>query len=252
MKRELLLVLALVGAPCAVLAAGGGIGPEGYHAEPANNDLSNLKSLQRGAKYYVNYCLGCHSLDYVRYQRLGEDLGMTEQQVEDNLLFTADKVTEMMTIAMPAQDAERWFGVTPPDLSLSGRARGPDWIFNYLKTFYVDDKRPFGVNNLVLPASAMPHVLADLQGLQRARVRVEVDALGNRKDVFEGMEQVSPGRLSAEEYDEVVRDIANFLDYVGEPVQLKRHNVGIGVLWFLLVFFLFAWLLNREYWKDIK
>jgi ubiquinol-cytochrome c reductase cytochrome c1 subunit len=252
MNRKLLLTITLLVAPGLAAASAAGGGPEGYHWRHADNDLTNIKSLQRGAKYYVNYCLGCHSLNYVRYQRLGEDLAMTEDQVEENLLFAGDKVTEMMTIAMPESDSERWFGRTPPDLSLIGRSRGPDWLFNYLTTFYVDDKRPFGVNNLILPNAAMPHVLIDLQGRQRAKVRTEVNALGERHDVFEGMEMLSPGRLSAEEYDEVARDIVNFLDYVGEPVQLKRHNVGIGVLGFLLVFFLFAFLLNREYWKDVK
>jgi ubiquinol-cytochrome c reductase cytochrome c1 subunit len=252
MNRKLLLALALLVAPGLAAASASGGGPRGYQWQHAQNDLTNLKSLQRGAKYYVNYCLGCHSLNHVRYQRLAEDLGMTEEQVEQNLLFAGDKVTEMMTIAMPAGDSERWFGRTPPDLSLIGRSRGPDWLFNYLTTFYVDAKRPFGVNNLILPNASMPHVLIELQGKQQARVRTEVDALGNRTEVFEGMELIEPGALSAEEYAAVARDLANFLDYVGEPVQLKRHNVGIGVLGFLLVFFLFAFLMNREYWKDVK
>ncbi|HEX7047818.1 MAG TPA: cytochrome c1 [Gammaproteobacteria bacterium] len=223
----------------------------GAHLDEANNTLANTASLQRGAKYFVNYCLGCHSLKYVRYESLIDDLGISEQQLMENLMFTAEKPTEMMTIAMNDADAERWFGVAPPDLSLTARSRGTDWIYTYLRSFYLDESRPIGVNNTVLPNASMPHVLAPLQGYQEAVFEDVVDAEGNHHEEFVRFEAPVGGKLSPEEYDEVVRDIVNFLEYVSEPVKLERQALGIGVLTFLLVFFLFAYFLKREYWKDV-
>ena len=249
MKRQALKIICslfLAFTPMAVSAAGGGAA-----LDAANNDLSNTASLQRGAKYYVNYCLGCHSLQYVRYNSLMEDLDLTEEQVMQNLAFTAEKSTEMMTIAMDGDDAERWFAKTPPDLSLTARSRGADWIYTYLRSFYVDESRPFGVNNTVLKGASMPHVLAQLQGYRKAVYEVETDAAGNEHQVFKGFEQVTEGELTEQEYNQVARDITNFLDYVGEPVQLERRSLGIGVLAFLLIFFLFAYFLKREIWKDL-
>jgi ubiquinol-cytochrome c reductase cytochrome c1 subunit len=237
--RRALLALVLAGVASAALASEGG-GAVGN--DPSRYDLENMKSLQRGSKYFVNYCLGCHSLNYVRYQRLGQDLGISDEQIKD-LLFTADKPTEMMRIAMPGADAERWFGRTPPDLSLTARARGGDWIFNYLRTFYLDPKRPFGVNNVKLPNASMPHVLAELQGYQTATL----DEHGNVMH----LELTAPGKLSPTEYDAVARDLANFLVYVSEPAQLQRMHLGFGVLFFLAVFFLLAYFLKREFWKDV-
>lgn len=248
--KKLLTCLVLVCAPALALASAGGEHGGGYW-QPANNDVNNTSSLQRGANYFVNYCMGCHSLQYVRYSSLIEDLGITEAQLQEHLMYTADKSTAMMTNAMPPNDAERWFGITPPDLTLAARARGTDWIYNYLRAFYLDESRPTGMNNMVLPNASMPHVLAELQGYQVAHFRAEQDAQGNIHEIFEGFETVVPGKLSGEEYDNVVRDIVNFLDYASEPVQIERRNVGIGVLAFLLVFFLFAFFLKREYWKDI-
>lgn len=245
MKRIAVSLLLAV-APFAATAAEVGIPLD----EPGNT-LANTASLQRGAKYYVNYCLGCHSLKYVRYQSLIEDLGITEEQLMENLLFTAEKPTEMMDIPMAPEDAERWFGVTPPDLSLTARSRGTDWIYTYLRSFYVDESRPVGVNNLVLPNASMPHVLAPLQGYQRAVFEDTVDEQGNHHEEFVRFEPPVGGALEPEEYDEVVRDIVNFLEYVSEPVKLERQALGIGVLAFLLVFFLFAYFLKREYWKDV-
>jgi ubiquinol-cytochrome c reductase cytochrome c1 subunit len=218
--------------------------------EPARNDLENQPSLQRGAKYYVNYCLGCHSLNYVRYQRVGADLGIGDEQLRA-LLFTADKPTGMMKIAMDRYDGERWFGRSPPDLSLTARARGGDWIYNYLRSFYLDPKRPFGVNNVLLPGASMPHVLAELQGYQKAEYRAEFDLLGNERQVFDKFVPVTEGKLSAAEYDAVARDLANFLVYVSEPAQMKRMHLGFGVLFFLAVLFLLSYFLKREYWKDV-
>lgn len=219
-------------------------------AEPSGYDLENQPSLQRGAKYFVNYCLGCHSLNYVRYQRVGADLGIGDEQMA-SLLFTAEKPTAMMTIAMDRYDGERWFGRSPPDLSLTARARGGDWIYNYLRSFYLDPKRPFGVNNLMLPGASMPHVLAELQGYQQAEFRAEFDIFGAEHQVFDRFVPVTQGKLSAEEYDALARDVANFLVYVSEPAQLKRMHLGFGVLFFLAVLFLLAFFLKREYWKDV-
>lgn len=239
----LVAALALVAAPAARAQAVEAL-------EPARYDLENEASLQRGAKYFVNYCLGCHSLNYVRYQRVGADLGIGEDQLKA-LLFTADKPTAMMTIAMDRYDGERWFGRSPPDLSLTARARGGDWIYNYLRSFYLDPKRPFGVNNVLLPGASMPHVLAELQGYQRAEYKAEFDLLGNEQQVFDKFVPVTEGKLKPEEYDAVARDLANFLVYISEPAQLKRMHLGFGVLFFLAVLFLLAFFLKREYWKDV-
>ena len=248
MKR-IVLILLLAGASMAPLAVSAA--DSGVHLDEPGNALANTASLQRGAKYFVNYCLGCHSLKYVRYQSLIDDLGISEQQLMESLMFTAEKPTEMMMIAMNGADAERWFGVTPPDLSLTSRSRGSAWIYTYLRSFYLDETRPVGVNNLVLPNASMPHVLAPLQGYQQAVFVDVVDEEGNHHQDFVRFEVPEGGALTPEEYDEVVRDIVNFLEYVSEPVKLERQAVGMGVLAFLLVFFLFAFFLKREYWKDI-
>ena len=201
----------------------------------ANNDVANVASLQRGARNFVNYCQGCHSAKYVRYNQLARDLGMTEQQVIDNLMFGAARPTDTMDVAMRPADGQRWFGIAPPDLSLMARSKGPDYIYNFLRSFYLDPKRPTGVNNLKLPNAAMPHVLWELQGLQTAK-----------------LEKVSAGTLTPEAYDEFVRDTVNFLDYIAEPMKLKRQSLGILVITFLLVFGLFAYLLKQEIWRDVR
>lgn len=219
--------------------------------EAANNDLGNVASLQRGARNFVNYCLGCHSAKYVRYSRVAADFGISEDQLINNLMFTAEKPHETMAIAIPSHDAESWFGQAPPDLSLVTRSRGTDWVYSFLKSFYVDDSSPTGTNNLVLPGASMPHVLWELQGLQKAVYTGHIDEQGAVTKVYDGLEQESPGRLNKEQFDKFVRDLVNFLDYVGEPVQLQRKALGVRVLLFLAVFFLFAYLLKREYWKSI-
>lgn len=249
MKRiiaNLTVGLLMACAPMGVMAASSNV-----HLDEPGNTLANTASLQRGAKYFVNYCLGCHSLKYVRYSSLVEDLGITEEQLMKNLMFTAEKPTEMMNAVMEPADSERWFGVTPPDLSLTARSRGTDWIYTYLRSFYLDDSRPIGVNNTVLPNASMPHVLAPLQGYQQAVFEDVVDADGNHHETFVRFDPPTGGALEPAEYDDVVRDIVNFLEYVAEPVKLKRQAVGMGVLAFLLVFLLFAFFLKREYWKDI-
>jgi len=224
----------------------------GHKFLSANNDVANQASLQRGARNFVNYCMGCHSAQYVRYNRVGADLGLTEQQVIDNLMFTGVRPSDTMQIAMTRDDAKRWFGNPPPDLSLIARNKGPDYIFTFLKSFYVDPSRPTGVNNTVLVGAAMPHVLADLQGLQTASYEGHADAEGNMQKQFKGFEPLTKGSMTADEYDGFVRDTVNFLEYIAEPVQMKRRNLGIGVIFFLLVFFGFAYALKKEYWKDVK
>lgn len=224
----------------------------GAMLEPAHNDVSNVASLQRGARNFVNYCFGCHSAQYVRYNRLAQDLQLTEEQVIENLMFTGERPFDTMDNAMPVEDARTWFGNPPPDLSLIARSRGPDYLYTFLKSFYLDPSRPNGVNNLVLPGVAMPHVLWELQGMQRAVYEGETDQQGNVHKTFTGFEQASPGTMHPEEYDQFVRDTVNFLAYIGEPVQLQRRNLGLRVLGFLLVFFLFAYFLKKEIWKDVK
>ena len=221
----LLLSLGLAGAALAQ-------GEEGK-LEPANTNIKNVASLQRGAKYYVNYCLGCHSAKYVRYNRLAADLGITEKQLVDNLMFTGEHPYDTMAIAMKPEDATRWFGVPPPDLSLIARSRGTDYLYTYLRGFYADPMRPTGVNNIVLRGSAMPAVLWELQGPQRAVYHEDPKHPGQQ--VFAGLEQISPGQLSAADFNDMVRDIVNFLDYIGEPIKRDREQLGIRVIGFLLV-----------------
>ena len=244
-KRLLLAGLLLM--PVTGLTAGGGEG-----MLKANNDLTNIASLRRGARNYVNYCQGCHSASFVRYNQLAQDLQLSEEQMLKNLMFTGSRVYDTMDIAMPEGEAKAWFGSTPPDLSLTGRSRGADWIYSYLMTFYVDEKAPMGSNNLILPGASMPHVLWELQGLQRAVFREELDDEDNVRKVFERFEPITEGTLSAKEYEQFVRDLTNFLAYISEPVQLKRRAMGGWVLAFLLVFFVLALLLKKEYWTDVR
>jgi ubiquinol-cytochrome c reductase cytochrome c1 subunit len=248
-KKRIALLAALVafsGAAVASEAPGGVV-------QSARNDITNVASLQRGARNFVNYCMGCHSARYVRYGRLGKDLGLSEQQVIDNLMFTGERIHDTMRISMRSEDAARWFGVTPPDMSLIARSRGPDYIYSFLKSFYLDPSRPTGVNNMVMPRTAMPHVLWELQGVNEAVYDGESDAEHNAVHKrFKEFRPVRPGRLTPKEYDEFVRDTVNFLVYIGEPMQLERRSIGFRALAFLLVFFLFAYFLKKEYWKDVK
>jgi ubiquinol-cytochrome c reductase cytochrome c1 subunit len=242
--------IALIAAGLCLSVFSGARAAEEVELEPANNNVANTASLQRGAKYFVNYCLGCHSAKYVRYNRLAQDLQLTEDQLVDNLMFTGEQPYDTMSIAMRPEDATRWFGTAPPDLSLIARSRGTDYLYTYLRSFYLDDSRPTGVENLVLPGTAMPDVMWELQGLNRAVF--EPDEEHGGVDVFVRFEPVTEGQLSELEYDQVVRDIVNFLDYIGEPFQLTRQSLGIRVIAFLLVFLLIAYLLKQEIWKDVK
>ncbi|MDP9082150.1 MAG: cytochrome c1 [Pseudomonadota bacterium] len=243
-KSWLLLTLSLL--CCGVaLAEEGGIAVQSSGA-----DINNVDSLQRGARNFMNYCSGCHSLKYLRYNRIAADLQIPEPELVANLMFTTDKPFETVNTSMPP-DAESWFGKQPPDLSLMARARGVDYIYSFLKGFYVDKSRPWGVNNLYLPSTAMPDVLVGRHGLQKPVFKNQADARGSAQMVLVGVESMSPGAMKPEEYDQFVRDIANFLDYAGEPIKAKRQSMGIFVMLFLLVFFVFAYLLKKEYWKDV-
>lgn len=213
-----------------------------------HNDVTDTASLQRGARYFVNYCLGCHSAQYVRYSRVAEDLGIGLEQLTENLMFTGERPDDTMVNSMAPEDADRWFGVVPPDMSLLARSRGTDYIYSFLRSFYVSPDRPNGVDNTVMPGTAMPHVLWELQGLQDAVF--EPDEAGNQ--MFERFARVSQGTLSPEAFDEVVRDIVNFLDYISEPMQLERRAIGMRVIAFLLVFLVLAYLLKKEIWKDVE
>jgi ubiquinol-cytochrome c reductase cytochrome c1 subunit len=230
----------------------GAAGP-GFPLQDPGIDVGNQASLQRGAQLFMNYCLGCHSLQYVRYGQMAEGLGLTDEQVAENLRFTADSPHDQITIAMPKADAAGWFGLAPPDLTLMARARGEDYIYTFLKSFYVDPgSRTTGTNNKVLPGTAMPHVLWELQGRQEAVYRQEVGADGQPHKVFDRFELVEPGMLTPAEYDQVARDITAFLSWTAEPMQLERQRLGIAVLFFLLILFGFSWAYYKELWKDVK
>jgi ubiquinol-cytochrome c reductase cytochrome c1 subunit len=244
LKSCVLIGIALMCAGAAV-AEEGGIG-----LLPSGTDIKNTESLQRGARNFMNYCSGCHSLTYLRYNRMATDLKIPDTELAANLMFTSEKPFDTINSAMP-KDAEAWFGKQPPDLSLMARERGVDYIYSFLKGFYADKTHPWGVNNLVLPGAAMPHVLASLQGLQKPVFKNEPDERGSPRMVLAGVAAMTPGALKPEEYDQFVRDIANFLDYAGEPVKGKRQSMGVFVTLFLLVFFVFAYLLKKEYWKDV-
>lgn len=238
-------VLSLV--PVAGSASGGDI-----HLEHANVDVSDQASLQRGAKYFMNYCSGCHSLRYARYNRMAKDLGLTDEQVRDNLMFVAgSKVGDNITIAMPESEAADWFGAAVPDLTLVARNRvgGADWIYTYLKSFYTDEKRPYGVNNIVFPDVGMPDVLWQLRGVQTALYKEGHNAAGDPISEFDRFER--KGGISDEEFDGIVRDITAFLTYMGEPMQLERQALGRWVILFLVVFSILAYLLKKEYWRDV-
>ncbi|RMH47532.1 MAG: cytochrome c1 [Gammaproteobacteria bacterium] len=208
------------------------------HLEPANIERDNVVSLQHGAKLFVNYCLGCHSLKYLRYERLVEDLKIPADIVKKNLMFVGGKLGDTMRINMDPEAAGKWFGTTPPDLSLMARAKGVDYLYNYLKGFYRDDSRPWGVNNTVFKDVGMPHVLEPLQGLYE-------------KGEDGKLVQIKKGELTPEEYDQAVRDLVNFLAYAAEPMRSYRIHLGVYVILFLLVFFVLSYFLKKEYWKDV-
>lgn len=253
------LALGLLLAPALAAASGGA------EMESAQVDLTDKASLQRGAGLYMNYCASCHSLGYQRYSRLAEDLGLSAEQVEQNLIFGDAKVGETIQSSLRAEDGLAWFGKAPPDLSVVARAKaqGPDWVYNYLKGFYVDESRPLGWNNNVFPGASMPHVLWELQGVQHAVTEPKRrDARGEEEPCHRGEYQgqcitgfeipdARKGSLGPEEYDRVARDLSAFLAYVGEPAALQRESLGVWVVLFLALFTFLAWLLKKEYWRDV-
>lgn len=232
--KHLILTVLLSLFSVQAMAAGGGV-----HLDHTDIDITDQASLQRGAKTFVNYCLSCHQAAYMRYNRMAKDLGLTDDQVKDNLMFASDKIGDTMTIAMRPEDAKKWFGVTPPDLSVIARSRGTDWLYTYLRTFYLDSSRPVGTNNIAFKDVGMPHVLWEQQGYQT-------------KDEESG-ELITPENapLSTHEYNQLVHDLVNFLAYMSEPSKLQRMALAKWVLLYLIVFFLIAYPLKKAFWKDI-
>jgi len=227
-------------------AAGGGA-----ELESADIDPGNISSLQRGARNFMNYCSGCHSAQYVRFNTIGKYLELSEEQLVDNLMFNAEKTFETIQASMPADDAARWYGTAPPDMSLMARAKGADYIFNFLKGFYLDAGSPTGVDNTVLAGTSMPHVLWELQGYQQA-IFEEHTVDGVTTHEFVGFEHVTTGSLDAEEFDDFVRDTVNFLAYISEPIRSERRKLGVWVLMYLIVFWVIAVMLKKQIWKDVK
>jgi ubiquinol-cytochrome c reductase cytochrome c1 subunit len=240
MKRLKTILFLLAAAPAVAFASGASI-----HLDKAPINLADQESLQRGARTFVNHCLNCHSAASMRYSRL-EDLGLTEEQIKDNLLFAADKPGETMKVGMSKTDGKTWFGATPPDLSVIARSRGADWLYTYLRGFYRDDSRATGWNNTVFDKVGMPHVLWSLQGEM-----VPVFRKDGEHEVIERLELAKPGSMTLAEYDATVGDLVNFLVWMGEPAQLQRKQLGIIVLVFLSIFFVVAYYLKKEFWKDI-
>ena len=255
-KSVVIAALGLTLALTSTLGLAAGAGPHAAWMDwKPGNDVSNVASLQRGAANFMGYCAGCHSLKYNRYSRVAADLNIPEEQMEKLLLLPGAKKGDYMISPMQAVDGEAWFGKAPPDLSLITRAKGSEYVFQFLKTFYVDPQHPNGTNNLALPGTAMPHVLSALQGLQEAKfetIEKTVDGAKVSESHWQSFELAAPGQLSAEEYDAFLRDTVNFLEYAGEPQKAKRQALGVWVILFLLVFTGFAYLLKLEYWKDVK
>ena len=244
MKRFLLAMLV---APF-ISAAGAS---ESVKLDRAPVNLGDRASLQRGAAHFVNYCLNCHSAAAMRYARL-QDLGLTEDEIRNNLMFITDKFGDTMKTTLDPKDAKKWFGVVPPDLSVTARSRGSDWLYTYFRSFYRDPKTSTGWNNLVFPQVSMPHVLYGLQGEQQLEVTERVDAHSGEKVESHRIVPGKPGSLSPVEYDIFVGDLVNYLTYMGEPARAERTQTGVIVLFFLAIFFILSLLLKQEYWKDVK
>ncbi|NWN92397.1 cytochrome c1 [Marinobacter adhaerens] len=248
--RKLIFGLFIAFLPALGLAAAGG------SLDSIKVDHTDKASLQRGAATFTNYCMGCHSMEYARYKRVAADLEIPEELYEDNLIFTSAKIGELMKNSMDKDMAANWFGAPPPDLTLVSRLRGESWLYSYLRGFYKDDSRPLGVNNVVFDKVGMPHVLVDLQGLCAVKPSIgqkaSVEPLsGNINNAGACPEYATEGSMSGAEFDKAMYDLTNFLSYMGDPVKVERERLGIFVLIFVAIFFVFAYLLNREYWKDV-
>jgi ubiquinol-cytochrome c reductase cytochrome c1 subunit len=244
MIRAAVFLFAGLFAAAPLWAAGGGALMK-YRA-----DLSDQRSLQRGAAMFVNYCQGCHSAAFMRYNRLGADLGIPEDVLKANFMFGTDKPGDTMITAMNPADAEQWFGVAPPDLSVMARARGADWLYSYFMTFYRDRGRNIGANNLQFQDAGMPHVLWELQGWQRP-VYADMPEGGGRA-LVERLEPETLGKLTEAQYAAAVGDLVNFLVYLAEPARLKRYTIGFWVMIYLLILLAVVYLLKKEYWKDVR
>ena len=229
-----------------VFASSGGI-----ILDKANIKLEDTASIKRGAKLFVQYCLNCHSASLMRYSRIAADMGMTDEEITEQLITTGAKVGDTMTINMDPADAKEWFGTAVPDLSVISRARGDDWLYTYLRSFYRDESRPWGVNNAIFKDVGMPHVLWELQGLQEPVKEMHVNDDGIEQEVIAGFKLIEQGKLNPQEYDAVILDLVNFLAYLGEPSKLQRQALGKWVLSFLAIFLVIIYLLKKEYWKDV-
>jgi ubiquinol-cytochrome c reductase cytochrome c1 subunit len=245
MLRNITTIAALLIAIEGYAAGGGG------DLEPADIDPGNIASLQRGARNFMNYCSGCHSAQYVRFNTIGKHLELSEDQLIANLMFNAEKTFETIQASMPAADAARWYGTAPPDLSLMARAKGADYIYNFLQSFYLDADSPTGVDNTVLPGTSMPNVLWELQGYQSAVFTEHHDGEVTTL-LFEHFEPATTGSMDAEDFDDFVRDTVNFLVYIAEPIRSERRVIGTWVIIYLLVFFVIALMLKKQIWKDVK
>src|SRR3990167_482054 len=251
MKKILISIVAALGFVAGAHASGGGIA-----LDKAPVKTNDLVSLQNGAKLFVNYCLNCHSAAFMRFNRL-KDIGLTDQQIKDNLLFTTEKVGETMKAAIDPKQAKDWFGANPPDLTVIARSRagaggsGADYLYTYLRTYYRDETKPTGWNNLVFPNVGMPHVLWELQGKREPQYESREEH-GHEVHVFKGWKQITPGTMTPAQYDQAIGDLVNYLQWMGEPAQNTRVRVGVWVLLFLSVLTLFAWRLNAAFWKDVK
>ena len=234
----------------ALNAAAGWAAVGGHKLDQAQTDVNNVPMLQRGARTFVNYCGGCHSAKYMRYQRIMEDLELSEAQVQGNFIFSRGKIGDAMTIAMSAENQREWFGSEAPDLSLISRSRGSDWLYTYLKSFYVDPSRPIGWNNILFDKVSMPNVLWELQGIQTPVYETVVDSRGDSHNVVTEL-KLHPGRQSPTEFDDTLRDLVTFIEYLGEPAKMKRESLGIWVLLYLVLFTFLAYLLKLEYWRDV-
>jgi ubiquinol-cytochrome c reductase cytochrome c1 subunit len=252
MKKIILSLALALGLVTGANAAGG----DTIAWDKAPNKINDLAALQNGAKLFVNHCLNCHSAAFMRYNRL-TDIGLTEQQIKDNLLFTTDKVGDTMKANIDPKQAKEWFGANPPDLTVIARSRaghggtGADYLYTYMRTFYRDETKATGWNNLAFPNVGMPHVLWELQG-ERRPIFEERQESGHKVQVFKGWEQVTPGTMTPQQYDQAMADLVGYLQWMGEPAQTQRVRLGMFVMLFLLGFMYIAWRLNASYWKDIK
>lgn len=266
MARNMRVILVLTAAFFSASTSGPAIAADDVELEQANIDPTNINSLQRGARNFMNYCSGCHSARYVRFKTIGKYLELSEEQLINNLMFNAEKTFETMDVSMRPGDAERWFGTLPPDLSLMARSKGADYIFTFLKSYYLDAEQTTGVNNSVVPGTSMPHVLWELQGYQRAVFLEHTETSEDGEEIttvhLDGFEPVTAGSMAVVttgsmaagdyEFDDFVRDTTNFLVYIAEPIRSDRRKLGVWVLMFLTFFWLIASMLKKQIWKDVK